>query len=185
MKEILRELREKNNLSQATVAEYLGVSRQMYMKYESGENEISVKMVVLLSRLYKVSYEQIIDNKIEKEGSKKTEYKSLNKDYEVASSTPVYGISDKKIDKISGMNFLDSSPMDQFYIHKFKLLNRNQKNAVGNLIEALADMNRTEKEAKTEIEKEKKIYRKPGGLTGDFYMADDFDETPECFKEYM
>lgn len=161
MKEILRELREKNNLSQATVAEYLGVSRQMYMKYESGENEISVKMVVLLSRLYKVSYEQIIDNKIEKEGSKKIEYKSLNKD------------------------FLDSSPMDQLYIHKFKLLNRNQKNAVGNLIEALADMNRTEKEAKTEIEKEKKIYRKPGGLTGDFYMADDFDETPECFKEYM
>lgn len=49
MKDILRVLREKNNLSQASVAEYLGVSRQMYMKYESGENEPTVKMVVLLS----------------------------------------------------------------------------------------------------------------------------------------
>ncbi len=27
--------------------------------------------------------------------------------------------------------------------------------------------------------------RHAGGLTGDFYMADDFDETPDCFKEYM
>ena len=27
--------------------------------------------------------------------------------------------------------------------------------------------------------------RKAGGLTGDFYMAPDFDEPLECFKEYM
>ena len=27
--------------------------------------------------------------------------------------------------------------------------------------------------------------RQAGGLTGKFYMADDFDETPDCFKEYM
>ncbi len=31
----------------------------------------------------------------------------------------------------------------------------------------------------------KKQKRSAGGLTGKFYMADDFDETPECFKEYM
>ena len=31
----------------------------------------------------------------------------------------------------------------------------------------------------------KTIKRTPGGLTGTFVMADDFDETPECFKEYM
>lgn len=24
-----------------------------------------------------------------------------------------------------------------------------------------------------------------GGLTGHFWMADDFDETPECFKDYV
>ena len=27
--------------------------------------------------------------------------------------------------------------------------------------------------------------RTPGGLTGKFFMAPDFDETPDCFKEYM
>ncbi|MBO4320035.1 MAG: DUF2281 domain-containing protein [Treponema sp.] len=27
--------------------------------------------------------------------------------------------------------------------------------------------------------------RQPGGLTGKFWMADDFDETPECFKDYL
>lgn len=27
--------------------------------------------------------------------------------------------------------------------------------------------------------------RKLGGLEKDFYIAPDFDETPDCFKEYM
>ncbi len=31
----------------------------------------------------------------------------------------------------------------------------------------------------------KKPKRTAGGLTGTFWMADDFDETPDCFKEYM
>ena len=63
MKETLRILREKNSLSQSSVAEYLNISRQMYLKYESGETEPPVKVIVLLSKLYKVSYGTIIDNK--------------------------------------------------------------------------------------------------------------------------
>ena len=31
----------------------------------------------------------------------------------------------------------------------------------------------------------KKKKRTAGGLTGKFFMAEDFDETPDCFKEYM
>ena len=62
MKESLKALREKNNYSQATVAKYLGISRQMYIKYESGEAEPPVKVIVALSKLYKVDYAQIIDN---------------------------------------------------------------------------------------------------------------------------
>lgn len=27
--------------------------------------------------------------------------------------------------------------------------------------------------------------RRPGIATGRFWMADDFDETPECFKDYL
>lgn len=30
-----------------------------------------------------------------------------------------------------------------------------------------------------------KHYRTPGGLKGKCVMADDFDETPDCFKEYV
>ena len=32
---------------------------------------------------------------------------------------------------------------------------------------------------------EKRIRRRPGALKGKIWMAPDFDETPECFKEYM
>ena len=53
MKETLKALREKNNYSQATVAKYLGISRQMYITHESGEAEPPVKVIVALSKLYK------------------------------------------------------------------------------------------------------------------------------------
>jgi len=32
---------------------------------------------------------------------------------------------------------------------------------------------------------EKTFARKLGGFEGEFYIAPDFDETPECFKDYM
>ena len=32
---------------------------------------------------------------------------------------------------------------------------------------------------------EKKIIRTPGGIEGKFWMADDFDETPDCFEDYV
>lgn len=169
MKDILRVLREKNNLSQASVAEYLGVSRQMYMKYESGENEPTVKMVVLLSQLYKVSYEQIIDNRIDEKilvSADKSDYKMHSLESVCASPSPVYAAD-------------NNSTLDLLYIKKFSSLNNEQKTVVGNLIDSLLAM------GKTENLSSKKIYRTPGGLTGKFYMSDDFDETPECFKEYM
>lgn len=64
MKEIIRQLREEKGYSQAQVAERLGVSRQAYIKYESGEVEPSVEAVRKLSKLYGVSYEDLIDNKV-------------------------------------------------------------------------------------------------------------------------
>ena len=38
---------------------------------------------------------------------------------------------------------------------------------------------------KNQSSKNKKQIRQPGGLEGNFYMAPDFDETPDCFKDYM
>lgn len=34
------------------------------------------------------------------------------------------------------------------------------------------------------VKDEKKSKRELGGLKGKVWMSDDFDETPECFKEY-
>lgn len=92
MKESIKALREKNNYSQATVAKYLNVSRQMYIKYESGEAEPPVKVVVALCNLYKVDYAQIIDNKISSR-----EFHSLENDssseMNVESPAAAYGSS--------------------------------------------------------------------------------------------
>ena len=64
MKETLRTLREQNNYSQAAVASYLGISRQMYIKYENGDAVPPVKIVTDLSNFYRVPYDVIIEDKL-------------------------------------------------------------------------------------------------------------------------
>lgn len=53
--EILRGLREDNDLTQAQVAAVLGTSQTMYARYERGANELPVRHLVTLCRFYKVS----------------------------------------------------------------------------------------------------------------------------------
>lgn len=65
MKEVLKELRVKNRYSQELLVKLLGLSRQAYMKYESGDVEPSVEIVRKLAAIYKVPYEVLIDNKID------------------------------------------------------------------------------------------------------------------------
>lgn len=57
----LRELREQNKNTAAEVAEALGISKWAVFKYESGEREINIKQVLILSRLFDVSAEEIIN----------------------------------------------------------------------------------------------------------------------------
>ena len=64
MKEILKFLRQMNNLTQTEVAEKLGVSRQTYIKYESGVVVPGRKTVEALGRLYNVSGDFIMQNRI-------------------------------------------------------------------------------------------------------------------------
>jgi len=64
MKGTIKKLREQHNYSQSYLATYLGISRQMYIKYESGEVEPPVRVVVALAKLYDVSYSIIIDDKL-------------------------------------------------------------------------------------------------------------------------
>lgn len=39
--------------------------------------------------------------------------------------------------------------------------------------------------AKKSATEEKKVYRTPGGMQGKLWMVEDFDATPDCFKDYM
>lgn len=69
MKNKLKELREKRGLSQAEVAQEIGVSRQMYNKYERGDTEPSLNSVKALCTLYAVSYEELLDSGTEQKSS--------------------------------------------------------------------------------------------------------------------
>ena len=64
MNETLRKLREQNNYSQAAVASYLEISRQMYIKYENGDAVPPVKIVTALSNFYRVPYDVILEDKL-------------------------------------------------------------------------------------------------------------------------
>ena len=91
MKDSIKTLREKHNYSQSYLATYLQVSRQMYIKYESGDVEPPVKIVVALAKLYSVSYSQIIDDEFSP-NKEKVSYK-IQQDTEsyVASPSVKYG----------------------------------------------------------------------------------------------
>ena len=58
--ERIRELWEDSDKSQREVARYLGTTQQIYSRYENGENEIPVRHVIALSKLYGVSADYIL-----------------------------------------------------------------------------------------------------------------------------
>lgn len=58
--EIIRELREDNDLKQSDIAEILGTTQQVYSRYEKGINEIPVRHIITLCKFYKVSADYIL-----------------------------------------------------------------------------------------------------------------------------
>lgn len=86
MNETLKYLRELNHFTQTDVADFLGISRQMYIKYENGEVEPPVSVVKKLSEKYGTSYDVIIDDK-----HRQNTYKIKSEpELKIASSTPAY-----------------------------------------------------------------------------------------------
>lgn len=58
--EIIRELREDNDITQHEVAEYLGTTQQVYSRYEKGINEMPVRHIIALCKFYKVTADYIL-----------------------------------------------------------------------------------------------------------------------------
>ena len=79
MNETLRALREENNYSQAAVASYLGISRQMYIKYENGDAAPPVKIVMELSNFYRVPYDVILEDKLKARETEENPNRSIYK----------------------------------------------------------------------------------------------------------
>lgn len=61
--QIIRDLREDNDLTQAQVAQILGTSQTMYARYERGANELPIRHLVTLCKLYNVSADRILGTK--------------------------------------------------------------------------------------------------------------------------
>lgn len=60
LQELIRELREDNDLTQSQVADVLGTSQTMYARYERGANEMPIRHLVTLCRFYNVSADYIL-----------------------------------------------------------------------------------------------------------------------------
>ena len=58
--EIIRDLREDNDLSQREVAEYLQTTQQVYSRYETGLNELPIRHLIALCKFYNVSADYIL-----------------------------------------------------------------------------------------------------------------------------
>ena len=58
--EILRELREDNDLTQQDIADVLGTTQQVYSRYEKGVNEMPIRHIITLCKYYNVSSDYIL-----------------------------------------------------------------------------------------------------------------------------
>lgn len=75
----LRALREDNDLTQAQVAQMLGTSQTMYARYERGANELPLRHLIVLCRIYNVSADFLLD--IVPDKSRKRGVASLGNDH--------------------------------------------------------------------------------------------------------
>ena len=56
----IRDLREDNDKTQTEVADYLGTSQTMYARYERGANELQIRHLIALFKLYNVLVDYIL-----------------------------------------------------------------------------------------------------------------------------
>ena len=59
--EKLRGLREDNDLTQTEIAEILGTSQTMYARYERGANDMPIRHLITVCKLYNVSADYFLN----------------------------------------------------------------------------------------------------------------------------
>lgn len=56
----LRDLRTDHDMTQQQVAEYLGMKRPQYTRYENGDNDIPTRVLIRLAVLYNTSVDYLL-----------------------------------------------------------------------------------------------------------------------------
>lgn len=60
MKLRIRDMREDSDLTQKQIADYLLCDQSLYSKYERGDREMPLRLVVMLAEYYHVSVDYIV-----------------------------------------------------------------------------------------------------------------------------
>ena len=63
--EKIKELRKRNNLSQDSFAEAIGVSRQSVIKWESGKATPKSDVLIVISKTFNIDINELIENNVE------------------------------------------------------------------------------------------------------------------------
>ena len=60
IQEILRDMREDKDLNQSDIAELIGTTQQQYSRYETGESELPLRVLYILTDYYGVSADYLM-----------------------------------------------------------------------------------------------------------------------------
>ena len=56
----MEDLRKDNDMTQAEVAEGIGMKREQYRRYETGQNEIKASLIIKVCKFYNVSADYLL-----------------------------------------------------------------------------------------------------------------------------
>lgn len=56
----IRKIREKNGITQQQISEYLICDQSLYSKYERGERDVPLEIMIKLSKRYNVSIDYLV-----------------------------------------------------------------------------------------------------------------------------
>lgn len=66
----IRDLREDNDLTQTQIAKVLMCDQSLYSKYERGERDMPLRLLIMLSEYYNVSLDYLVGRTNKKEINK-------------------------------------------------------------------------------------------------------------------
>lgn len=95
MEAIIKTLREQHSYSQDELSQKLGISRQTYIKYESGAVDMPLDIVRKLSKIFDIDYACFIDNILPTE----PQYNIQKSNQNIEKSDIRINIPEKNIDK--------------------------------------------------------------------------------------